>query len=341
MPESKRKLISVITPTYNEEMNVVECYQTVRRVFEEQLPQYDYEHVFADNASPDRTVDRLRELAAADSRVKVIVHSRNFGALASLFNALLSTSGDAVMVMVPADLQDPPRLIPDFVREWEKGFKVVYGIRKNRQEFFLMRFVRWLYYRLVSYFSEIHIPLDVGEFQLVDRCVIHALREFEDYYPYLRGMIASCGFKSTGIAYTWERRKQGLSKGRLLNLIDQGLNGIISFTKVPMRLAMLAGLTLATASLIYAFVAFVINLLYYRQIAPPGIPTLIIALFFFSGVQLFFFGILGEYIGAIHFQVRRRPLVVVAEKINFATSFKSESGQIGVPISETPADGSN
>jgi glycosyltransferase involved in cell wall biosynthesis len=312
-----QKLISVVTPCFNEQHNVTDCYEAVRRVFGEQLPGYDYEHLFCDNASTDDTVTVLRDLAAQDRRVRVIVHARNFGPFCSTFNGLLNTRGDAVVVLLAADLQDPPELIAEFVRRWEAGYQVVYGVRRRREESWLMRAVRKAYYRLVSRFADIDIPADVGEFQLVDRVIVDLLRRFDDHYPYIRGMIANCGFRATGVAYTWKARRKGVSKNRLYHLIDQGLNGLVSFTKVPLRLCLLAGFVMAGLSILFAVVSFLVHLLYFGRIAAPGIPTLIVAFFFFSGVQLFFFGILGEYISAIHFQVRRRPLVIEKERINF------------------------
>ena len=293
---------------------------SVKRVFAERLPDYDFEHVFCDNASTDGTPDVLRDLAAHNPRVKVILNARNFGPFCSTFNGLLSTTGDAVVVLLAADLQDPPDLIVDFVHRWEEGYQVVYGIRGRREEGFLLRNVRHLYYRTVSRFAQITIPTDVGEFQLIDRVVVEALRQFDDYYPYIRGMIASCGFKSIGVEYVWRARKKGLSKNRLFHLIDQGLNGIISFTRVPMRLCMLFGFVLSGLSIFFALFALVWHLVDKGAVAPPGVPTLIVALFFFSGVQFFFLGILGEYICAIHSQVRKRPLVIERERINYAPS---------------------
>jgi glycosyltransferase involved in cell wall biosynthesis len=312
------KLLSIITPVYNEQENVVDCYETVRRILTEQLPEYDYEHIFCDNASTDQTVNVLRDLAGKDSRVKVICNARNVGPFCSTFNGLMSSSGDAVVVLLAVDLQDPPELIPQFVRRWEEGYEVVYGIRKVREEGFLLRNVRRLYYWTVSKFADISIPLNVGEFQLIDRQVVDALRQFDDYYPYIRGMIASCGFRRSGIEYTWKARKRGFSKNRLYHLVDQGLNGIISFTKVPLRLCLFAGFLLSGLSIAYAIFSFFYHLFSHGQITAPGIPTLITAIFFFSGLQLFFFGILGEYISAIHAQVRKRPLVIERERINFA-----------------------
>ncbi len=312
-----RKLISVVTPVYNEELNVEDCYQAVKRLFADELPEYDYEHVFCDNASADQTVPILRNLAAEDARVRVIVNARNFGPSRSVFNALLATSGDAVVPLLAADLQDPPEVIVRFVRLWESGHEVVHGIRANREEGVVMRTVRKVYYRMVNRFADIHIPPDVGEFQLIDRVVVDALRRCDDYYPYIRGMIAGCGFRTVGVPFTWKARRKGRSTLRLYHLVDHGLNGLISFTNLPMRLCLLLGFVLAALSLGVAFITLVVNLVYYRQFAPPGIPTLIVAIFFFSGVQLFFFGVLGEYISAIHFQVRKRPMVVERERINF------------------------
>jgi glycosyltransferase involved in cell wall biosynthesis len=295
-----RKLLSIITPCYNEELNVVECRETTRRIVETELPEYDHEHIFCDNASTDRTLDLLRELAAADPRVRVI-----------------ASRGDAVLLCLAADLQDPPELIPQFVRLWEQGHEVVYGVRRWREESFILRNVRKLYYRLVHETSNIAMHQGAGEFQVVDRKVVAALRQFDDYYPYVRGMVAYCGFRSVGVDYTWKSRKRGISKNNFVRLVDQALNGLISFTNVPMRLCMGAGLAIATASFVFGLFSLVVNLVYFRQLAPPGIPTLIVAVFFFSGIQLFAFGVLGEYISAIHAQVRKRPVVVERERINF------------------------
>ena len=184
-----------------------ECHEAVRELFRDELSEYDYEHVFCDNFSKDRTASILRELAAADPHVKVIFNSRNFGGSRSLFNGILSTSGDATMCYLPADLQDPPEMIPPMVAHWENGYEVVYGIRSKREEGLILRSIRRAYYALVSRLAEIDIPENVGEFQLVDRCVVDALRGFDDYYPYVRGMIASCGFKTASVEYTWKARR--------------------------------------------------------------------------------------------------------------------------------------
>ena len=324
--DAKKKMISIVTPCYNEEENIRDCYGAVREVFETRLAGYDFEHIFCDNASTDRTVAILKELAREDGRVKIIVNSRNFGPFRSTFNGLLNTKGDAVVVLLAADLQDPPALIPDFVRKWEEGYQIVYGIREKREENPVMAYARKIYYRLICRFADVDIPPDVGEFQLIDRVVVEALRGFDDYYPFIRGMIASCGFRTVGLPYDWGRRKKGFSKNRLYHLVDQGLNGLISFTNIPLRLCMFFGFFLAVLSITYAVVQLVVNLIFFRTFAPPGIATLIVGLFFFSGVQLFFLGFLGEYIGAIHFQVRKRPLVIERERINFEKKERTSCG---------------
>jgi glycosyltransferase involved in cell wall biosynthesis len=327
-----RKLISIVTPCLNEEENVLDCYQSVHRVFAERLPDYDYEHIFCDNASTDCTVAILKEVAARDRRVKIIVNARNFGPLRSNFHGLLNAQCDAVLVALPADLQDPPELIPEFVANWREGFEVVYGIRRRREEGRVLCAARKLYYRLVSRSAEVSIPPDVGEFQLIDRRVLDALREFDDYNPYIRGMIASCGFRSRGIAYTWRRREKGISKARLLGLIDFALNGLISFSKLPVRLCTATGLVLVLTSIVIALPATVLSLS--RSALPGSATVLILLVLFVGGLQLFFMGLIGEYITATHFQVRRRPLVIERERINFEDRAEGEPERLGVAASD-------
>jgi glycosyltransferase involved in cell wall biosynthesis len=312
-----RKLLSVVTPCYNEEASIVHCYETVRDILQKELPEYDYEHIIADNASTDSTLELLRGIASRDRRVKVIVNSRNFGPMRSHFNALLSASGDVVVVFIPADLQDPPELIPQFVRLWEKGHQVVYGIRAKRQEGLLMRWVRSMYYGMVSRSSNFHIPPNVGDFQVIDKAVLRALRQFGDQYPYIRGMIFYCGFPSVGVPYTWRRRERGKSNNPIPKLIDQGLNGWLTFSNLPLRLAMVAGIAIASLGALYGLVVLARYIFSSHRLAEPGITALMLALIIFSGFQLFFLGLLGEYVGSINTHTRRHPRVVERERINF------------------------
>jgi polyisoprenyl-phosphate glycosyltransferase len=315
-----KRLISVVSPCYNEELSVAECHLAVKKVFEESLPQYEWEHIFADNCSTDRTVAILKDIAKKDRHVRVIVNARNFGALRSMFNALLKTRGDAVLVMLAVDLQDPPALLKEFTALWEQGYKVVYGIRKNRKESLIMRSARSVFYRLVKFSANVSIPVDVGEFQLIDRQVVEALRHYRDYHPYMRGMIANVGFRSIGVPYDWGRRRHGKSTANLFRLYDEAVNGLISFTNLPMRISVIVGILLAAGSLLYAVVAVVGTLLFPQRSVPQGIVTRIVAVFFFSGVQLLFIGIIGEYIAAIHAQVRQGFAVFEQELINFGPS---------------------
>lgn len=314
-----RRLISIVSPCYNEEDNVEACYSAVRALFENSGPlsHFDHEHIFADNSSTDGTVEILKQIAARDSRVRIIVNARNYGPFRSTFNAIRHTTGDAVIPMLPVDLQDPPELIPEFVRLWEEGYLRVYGVRSQRAEGPVMRFVRRRYYSMVNRFSNIEIPENVAEFQILDRQIVDSLLRFRDYYPYIRGMIANVGFKNESIAfeYSWRERRSGLSKNRFFSLVDQALNGMISFTNFPMRFAIFFGFAMAALSILYGFFQLIANLIWVTD-APAGIATLIVALFFLSGVQLALLGVLGEYISAIHFQVRQGDIVVERELVN-------------------------
>ncbi len=322
------KTISVVSPCYNEEDNVEICHRVVRDLFANELPDYRLEHVFVDNASEDRTVEILKGIAEKDPNVKVVVNARNYGVFRSTFNGLRYTTGDAVVVLLPVDLQDPPELIPEFVKLWEEGFEVVMGARSTREESFVMRNSRKIFYRIVNGLSDIEISPDVGEFTLLDRKAMDAVLAHEDNYPYIRGIIASVGFKKTIIHYTWRARKRGVSKHNLPMLVDQALNAIFAFTRAPMRLCTLAGSAISLLSIAFAL----FSVLYYfisPDAAPRGTTTIITALFFLSGVQLLFIGMLGEYVVAIHNQVRGGPMVVERETVNVAD--KTEVGQEETP----------
>lgn len=315
------KLISIITPVFNEEDNIKDCYLAVKNVFETNLKGYNYEHIFADNASTDNSLKVIKEIAATDKRVKIIVNSRNFGASKSSFNSLLYVRGDAVIYTIAADLQDPPDLIPAFIAKWESGFQIVYGVRESREENKILTYMRKRYYRMVRSFSEFDIPNDAGDFQLLDKVVVDNLRKYDDYFPYVRGLIAQTGFDAAGIKYKQKRRAKGKAKGTLYPIIDLGINGLVSFTNVPLRIATISGFTISFLSILFALIQFVIWIVNTftpgKAAAAPGLATLILGMFLFFGITLFFIGILGEYIGAIHAQVRKGPTVIVREKVNF------------------------
>lgn len=314
--KAKKNLISVITPCYNEELSVEECILEVRKVLTAELPGYEYEHIFSDNASNDQTVEILRSHAQIDPRIKIIVNSRNVGPFRNMWNGLKYASGDIVVPMVPADLQDPPSVIPSMVKEWEAGSLIVYGIRSKRIEGFVMRNIRSLYYKLIRRFSGTDIPLNSGEFLLADRRIIDSIIEIDDEYPYIRGLIAQTGGKSSSVKYVWEKRNFGKSKNNLGSLIDQGLNGFISTSRIPARFIMLTGILISFLAFLAA--AILLFLFIINPIRPAlGIPTIIISGLFLGGLQLLFLGIIGEYVLSVHSQVRKRPPMFEIERINF------------------------
>lgn len=309
-----RKKISITTSCLNEENNLLEFHSRLVSVFQ-QLPQYDYEIIIADNYSTDRSRDILRRIAAQDKRVKVIFNARNFGVIRSGHNAFLQATGDAVIPMC-ADLQEPPELIIGFVREWEKGANIVCAVKPRSKENFMMFTIRRFYYWLLAKFSENAQLLNFTGFGLYDSKVIGALKKFHDPYPYFRGLINEVGFKQATIEYVQEKRKQGKSKNSFLTLYDTAMNGFVNHSKLPLRLAAFSGFCLAGISLLCALVYFIYKLLFWNTFT-LGMAPLVIGLFFFSAVQLIFIGIIGEYIGAILTQVKNRPLVIEEERINF------------------------
>lgn len=307
-------MISIVTPCYNEEENVQELYRQVKAVLAT-LEGYSFEHIFIDNDSSDRTVDIIKSIAAVDSSVKLIVNSRNFGHIRSPFYGLLQASGDAVILLV-CDLQDPPKLIVDFVRKWEEGYRIVLGIKPQSKETAAMFFIRKMYYDLVSRLSETKLTKNNTGFGLYDRVVIEVLREINDPYPYLRGLICDVGFKSALIDYVQPVRLRGFTKNNFYTLYDMAMLGITNHSKVPLRLATMIGFGMSAMSLFTAFCYLLAKLVFW-DLFTIGIAPIIIGVFFFSSVQLFFIGILGEYIGAIYTQVQRRPLVIEKERVNF------------------------
>lgn len=315
MVKEAKKLISVITPCFNEEGNVRICYEEVKSVFENNLPNYEFEHIFVDNDSTDQTVDILRKIASEDKRVKVIVNSRNIGPFRSMWKGLQNISGVMVIPLVPADLQDPPEVIPKMVEKFENGYSVVYGYRAQRMESWRLRLMRSVYYRLVRKLSGTEIPINAGEFLLADKRIIDSILELDDEYPYIRGLVAQTGAKSTGIEYVWRKRNQGSSKNNLISLVDQGINGLVSTTRLPARLIILLGFFLSILAILSATVMLSLFLLNPTRPA-LGIPTLIVSSLFLSGIQLLFLGVIGEYVLSVHSQVRKRPKSFDVERIN-------------------------
>ena len=308
------KTITIVTACYNEEDNIAEVYRQVKEVFSEKLPQIQYEHLFIDNASKDKTVEILREIAAHDKKVKVIVNTRNFGHIRSPFHALLQAKGDAVISLV-ADLQDPPSLIPELVSQWERGAKMVLAVKAQSSETPLMWLVRKGFYEFISRLSDIELTKNHTGFGLYDQVVIQKLREIADPYPYFRGLISDLGYDSVKVPYHQPVRKRGITKNNFYTLYDMAMLGITNHSKVPLRLATMTGFAMALLSFLVA-VGYLIYKLVFWDRFNVGTAPVAIGLFFFASVQLFFIGIIGEYIGSIHTQVMNRPLVVEKERIN-------------------------
>lgn len=314
MQTAEPKLISVVTPCYNEEENVRPLYEAVKKVFAG-LPQYRYEHIFIDNASKDRTAAILRQIAAEDPNVKVILNTRNFGHIRSPYYGQLQAHGDAVISIV-ADFQDPPAMIPQFLEKWEQGFKVVAAIKTETEESAIMYGIRSLYYYLVGTLAEIDLLEHFTGFGLYDRKVIETLRKIDDPYPYHRGLIADIGYEICRLPYTQPKRARGITKNNWYTLYDIALLGITNHSKVPLRFATISGFLMAGLSLLVALAWLVAKLIWWQRFS-VGTAPILIGLFFFSSVQLFFIGVVGEYIGAIHTQVQKRPLVIEKERLNF------------------------
>jgi len=306
--------LSIVSGTFNEAENISEF---VSRVVEsvKTIPDCSCEILIIDNASTDGTPDILRSLAAKNPSLKVILNARNFGHVRSPYHALLQAGGDCVVGMA-SDLQDPPEMIPLLVEKWRAGFKSVVCVKEGRQEALGFSLVRKIYYRIVHRLSDTETIDDFTGFGLYDRTVVDYCRAVQDPYPYFRGMISEIGFPVARIPFRKPARKRGITKNNFYTLYDLAMLGITSHSKVPLRLAAMLGFLMAFMSLFVAIGYFIYKLLFWNDFS-AGIAPVVIGLFLFSSVQLFFIGILGEYIGAIHTQVMHRPLVVEKERINF------------------------
>jgi len=275
----------------------------------------NYQHLFIDNASIDTTQAELRKLASENKNVRVILNQRNFGHVRSPYYGLLESEGDAVVV-VAADMQDPPELIPDFIQKWKEGFPVVVGQKLISQESSLFFALRTGYYRVVRRLADVELMDNVTGFGLYDRKVIEVFRSLDDPYPYVRGLISELGYPVARIPYKQPERKRGITKNNFYTLYDLAMLGITSHSKVPLRLATMLGFATSAVSFLVGLVYLVYKLVYWERFA-LGVAPVVIGMFFFASVQLFFIGIIGEYIGAIHTRVNHRPLVIEKERINF------------------------
>lgn len=306
--------VSVLVPAYNEEANVERMYRAIVEVFG-QLPDYDYEIIVTDNHSTDRTFELLRRLAGEDPRLKVIRFSRNYGYERSLLCAYKAATGDC-SVQIDCDLQDPPELIPRMLDMWKQGHQVVYGIRRSIEDRFLTAAMRRGFYRLLARISDDALPVNAGEFRLVDRRILAELRKVEDTSPYLRGLISSMGFSQVGFEYDRRERVAGESKFPFRAMVGLAVDGVLNHSLLPLRIASLAGLTVGALMLVLTFV-YLAGRLLFGQDWPAGFATTTILLLMSISMNAIFMGILGEYLGRIFLQAKHRADPLVETRLNF------------------------
>ena len=308
-------MISIVTPCFNEEGGIAQCYAAVCAVMQAELPGYDYEHLFIDNCSDDRTVAILRDLARRDARLKVIVNARNFGPARSPYHALFATKGD-IAIPILADLQTPPALIPQMVALWELGAKVVIASRRRGEEALFWRAARTAFYSSMSKFSKVEQFPNYMGYGLYDRCVIEALRNLNEPEPYFRGLIAEVGFERAFVEYDQPQRRHGRSSYTIFSLADYALLGLSSYSRAPLRLMTLVGFTVSCLSFLCGLLYLIGKLIFWYSL-PVGVAPVLIAIFFLSSVQLLALGVVGEYIGLLLNYTRKFPLVIEQERINF------------------------
>ena len=314
------KKIIVLIPCYNEAENAAPISQAVTEILDRELPQYDYELVFIDNDSRDGTRDILRSLCASNPRIKAIFNARNFGQFNSPYYGMLQVTGDCCIEMV-ADFQDPVEMIPKYVREWEKGYKIVIGIKTSSKENRLMYWLRSCYYKTIKKLSDVEQIEHFTGSGLYDREFIEVLRNLDDPTPFLRGIVAELGYKRKEIPYEQPKRRAGKTHNNFYRLYDAAMLSVTSYTKAGLRLATIFGSICAVISMLVALVYLVMKLIWWDRF-PAGMAPMLIGMLFLGSVQLFFIGFLGEYIMSINQRVMKRPLVVEEERINFSEEEK-------------------
>ena len=309
------KKISVLIPCYNEAENVGPISRAVTEILEKELPQYDYELVFIDNDSTDGTRDIIRGLCADNPRIKAILNARNFGQFNSPYYGMLQVTGDCVIEMV-ADFQDPVEMIPKYIHEWEKGYKIVISIKTSSKENRLMYWLRSCYYKTIKKLSDVEQIEHFTGSGLYDREFIEVLRNLDDPTPFLRGIVAELGYRRKEIPYEQPRRRAGKTHNNFYRLYDAAMLSVTSYTKAGLRLATIFGSICAVVSMLIAMVYLVMKLIWWDRF-PAGMAPMLIGMLFLGSVQLFFIGFLGEYIMSINQRVMKRPLVIEEERINF------------------------
>ena len=311
------KKISILIPCYNEEENIVPISQAVIETMERDLPEYAFELVFIDNDSTDNTRSLIRGLCGQDRRIKAIFNARNFGQFNSPYYGMLQVTGDCVVEMV-ADFQDPVDMIPKYVREWEKGYKIVIGIKTSSRENKIMYWLRSCYYKTIKKLSDVEQIEHFTGSGLYDREFIEVLRNLDDPTPFLRGIVAELGYKRKEIPYEQPKRRAGKTHNNFYRLYDAAMLSVTSYTKAGLRLATFFGFFCSLASMCVALVYLVMKLIWWDRF-PAGMAPMLIGMLFLGSVQIFFIGLLGEYIMSINQRVMKRPLVIEEERLNFDT----------------------
>jgi dolichol-phosphate mannosyltransferase len=301
-------------PVFNEEANVEALYNTVVQVMSQVSERYDFELLFTDNHSNDRTFDILKGLAARDTRVRALRFSRNFGFQRSILTAYNNARGDAA-VQIDCDLQDPPNLILEFLRKWESGYRVVYGVRTSRREKWWMNITRKVFYRLIDSLSDDPLPHDAGDFRLIDRCILNQLAQLDDYQPYLRGTIAALGFEQIGLPYDRFERQHGKSKFSMSELFALALDGILNHSIVPLRIATYLGFLISVVTFL-GVVGYAIGRIFFAKNWPPGFATIIMLILGSLSLNALFLGVIGEYLGRIYRQIKQRPVAIIEQELN-------------------------
>ena len=309
-----KKTITIVSPTYNEEANILLFYEKVNNAIKN-ISMYNFEFLFIDNASTDRTLDLLKGLAKKSKQVKIIVNTRNFGHIRSPYWGIIQSHGDATIYLA-SDLQDPPELIQSFINAWENGFKVVLGVKPESKLNFINHQLRKIYYKLLNKISDVSIIENSTGFGIYDKEVLNEVRKINDSYPFLRGIIAELGYETKQIPFLQESRTRGVTKNNFYTLYDIGMLGIINHSITPIRIVSLIGFFVGSISFLIALIFTILKFIYWNSF-PLGLSPIIIGMFFMFGLILFFIGIVGEYIGSIHKYLQKRPVVVEKERINF------------------------
>lgn len=316
------KTISVAVPCYNEEENVQPLADAIRQVFKRDLPGYRYEILFIDNDSRDRTRDIIRKLCAEDKNIRGIFNARNFGQFNSPYYGMLQTSGDCT-VLLAADFQDPVEMIPRFVREWENGYRIVIGIKTSSKENRLMYWLRGCYYKMIRFLSDVEQIEQFTGFGLYDARFIDVLRQLDDPTPFLRGIVAELGFRRKEIPYEQPRRRAGKTSNNFYRLYDAAMLSVTSYTKAGLRMATFVGAFSCVVSMIVAIVYLAMKLIWWDRFQ-AGMAPMLLGMLFLGSVQIFFIGMIGEYVLSINQRVMKRPLVVEEERINFPAEKKKD-----------------